>query len=83
VTEIAGTLSADFLKLVLLASIIASPAAWLVMNKWLQNYPYRIGINWAMFGFAIIGVVLVALFTISFQAIRAAVANPVKSLRTE
>jgi putative ABC transport system permease protein len=83
VAVIAGKLSVDFLKLVMLASVIASPMAWWVMNKWLQNYPYRISINWSMFGFAIIGVVLVALFTISFQAIKAAVANPVKSLRTE
>lgn len=83
VAVIAGKLSADFLKLVLLAAIIASPIAWMVMNKWLQNYPYRIEMNWWMFGFAVIAVVVVALLTISFQAIKAAIANPVKSLRTE
>lgn len=83
VAVIAGKLSADFLKLVMLASIISSPIAWMVMNKWLENYPYRITINWSMFGLATVSVVLVALFTISFQAIRAAVANPVKSLRSE
>lgn len=83
VAVIAGKLSADFLKLVMLASIIASPIAWWVMNKWLQNYPYRVEINWWMFGFAVIAVVLVALLTIGYQTIKAAVANPVKSLRTE
>ena len=83
VAVIAGKLSADFLKLVMLASIIASPMAWMVMNKWLQNYPYRIQIDWWMFGFAVIAVTLVALLTISFQSIKAAIANPVKSLRTE
>lgn len=67
----------------MLASIIASPIAWWVMNKWLQNYPYRVEINWWMFGFAVIAVVLVALLTIGYQTIKAAVANPVKSLRTE
>ncbi|GEO09220.1 ABC transporter permease [Segetibacter aerophilus] len=83
VTIIAGKLSTDFLKLVMLASIIASPIAWWVMNKWLQNYPYRVPINWWMFGFAVLAVVLVAFVTISYQAIKAAIANPVKSLRTE
>jgi putative ABC transport system permease protein len=83
VAVIAGKLSTDFLKLVMLASIIASPIALVVMNKWLQNYPYRIEVSWWMFGFSVIAVVLVALLTISYQAIKAAMANPVKSLRTE
>jgi putative ABC transport system permease protein len=83
VAVIVGKLSTDFLKLVMFASIIASPIALVVMNKWLQNYPYRIEISWWMFGFSVIAVVLVALLTISYQAIKAAMANPVKSLRTE
>jgi len=82
-TVIAGKLSTDFLKLVLLAAIIASPVAWWTMNMWLQNYPYRINVNLWMFGFAALLVVLIALITVSFQAIKAAIANPVKSLRTE
>jgi putative ABC transport system permease protein len=83
VAVIAGKLSGDFLKLVILAAIIASPLAWLVMNKWLQNYPYRINMSWWTFGFGAFVVLLIALITVSFQAIRAAIANPVKSLRTE
>ena len=80
---IAGRLLVDFLKLVMLASIMASPIAWIVMNKWLENYPYRIAITWWMFALAILAVILVALLTISYEAIKAAVANPVKSLRSE
>jgi len=83
VASIAGTLSNSFLKLVLIATVIAFPAAWWAINKWLQNYPYRIGVSIWIFVFAGLGVVLIALCTVSFQAIRAAVANPVKSLRTE
>jgi putative ABC transport system permease protein len=83
VANIAGTLSNSFLKLVLIATVIAFPAAWWAINKWLQNYPYRIGVSIWIFVFAGLGVVLIALCTVSFQAIRAAVANPVKSLRTE
>ena len=83
VASIAGKLSGDFLKLVMLAAIIASPLAWWVMNKWLQDYPYRINISWWMFGFTAIAVLLIALITVSFQAIKAAIANPVKSLRSE
>jgi len=83
VATIAGKLSGDFLKLVVLAAIIASPFAWWVMNMWLENYPYRVSISWWMFCFAAIIVLLIALITISFQSVKAAVANPVKSLRTE
>jgi len=63
--------------------IIAAPVAYLAANKWLQNFPYRIQISWWLFAFAGVLVMLIALFTISFQSIKAAVANPVKSLRTE
>jgi putative ABC transport system permease protein len=83
VTVIAGKLSGDFLKLVVLATIIASPIAWWTMNMWLQNYPYRINVSWWLFGLATLIVLLIALITVSFQAIKAAIANPVKSLRSE
>ena len=83
VNEIARLLSTDFLKLVLMAFIIATPIAWFFMNKWLQNYAYRIKIGWWIFIVAGVLAMLIALVTISFQAIKAAVANPVKSLRTE
>jgi putative ABC transport system permease protein len=83
VSGIAAMLSGDFLKLVLLACFIAIPAAYWIMNAWLQNYPYRINISWWMFALASLLVVFIALFTISFQSVKAALANPVKSLRTE
>jgi len=83
VQAIATKLSSDFLQLVIVAALIASPAAWWAMGKWLQNYPYRVAINGWIFFFAAITVLLIALFTVSFQSIKAAVANPVKSLRTE
>lgn len=76
-------LSKDFLKLVLIALIIATPLAWYSMNNWLQDYAYRIHINWWIFPLAGVAAMLVTLFTISFQAVRAALSNPVKSLRTE
>ena len=76
-------LSKDFLKLICIALVIAMPAAWIVANKWLHNYPYRITLSWGLFASAAILVILIAIVTVSFQAIKAAVANPVKSLRTE
>jgi putative ABC transport system permease protein len=81
--RVATILSKDFLKLVFISLIIAIPAAWMVGNKWLQNYPYRITLSWWLFAFAAILVIMIALITVSFQAIKAAIANPVKSLRTE
>lgn len=81
--SIVGLLSKDFLKLVLLALVIASPLAWYFMNKWLENFAYRITINWWVFVLAGLAAILIAFFTISFQAVKAANANPVKSLRTE
>lgn len=83
VTDITTLLSKDFLKLVLLANIIAGPAAWWAMHHWLQDFNYRIPIGWEVFAFAGLAALLIALLTISFQAIKAAVANPVKSLRSE
>ncbi len=76
-------LSKDFLKLVFIALIISIPAAWMAADKWLQNYPYRISLSWWLFASAGILVILIALLTVSFQAIKAAISNPVKSLRTE
>ena len=83
VLNIALLLSGNFLKLVFIAFIIASPLAWWTMNKWLQDFEYRISITWWMFAVAGMAALLIALITVSFQAIKAAVANPVKSLRTE
>ena len=81
--SVAVLLSKDFIKLVILSLLIASPVAWYFMNKWLQNYSYKINISIGIFlstGLLAIGI---ALITVSFQAIKAAIANPVKSLRTE
>jgi ABC-type antimicrobial peptide transport system permease subunit len=83
VTGITGLLSKDFLRLVVISALIAFPLAWWAMHDWLQNYAYRVTISWWVFIAAGMIVVLIALLTISFQSIRAAIANPVKSLRTE
>ncbi|MEO6720379.1 MAG: ABC transporter permease [Ferruginibacter sp.] len=83
VNTIVVTLSGDFLKLVIIAMVIAIPMAWFTADKWLQNYPYRITLNWGLFAAAGILVIMIALITVSFQSIKAALANPVKSLRTE
>jgi putative ABC transport system permease protein len=83
VQQIVTALSTDFIKLVAIALIIATPLAYIAANKWLQNYPYRIEMSWWLFASAGVLVILIALFTVSFQSIKAAVANPVKSLRTE
>jgi putative ABC transport system permease protein len=71
------------MRLVFIAIVVASPITWLIMNKWLQNYAYRIHISWWMFAMAGLFSILIALVTVSYQIIKAAVANPVKSLRTE
>ena len=83
VSGIVGLLSKDFLKLVLVAAVIASPLAWYFMHEWLQDFAYRINIGWWVFGVAGSIALLIALITVSFRAIKAAIANPVKSLRTE
>jgi putative ABC transport system permease protein len=83
VTGIASLLSKDFLKLVVTALVIATPVAWWAMHNWLQNFAYHINISWWIFLLAGFVSVFIALITVSFQAIRAALANPVKSLRTE
>jgi putative ABC transport system permease protein len=80
---IASLLSLDFLKLVFVSFLLAFPLAWYLMHQWLQDFAYRISINWTVFLVAGVAAILIALFTISFQAIRAALSNPVKNLRTE
>jgi putative ABC transport system permease protein len=81
--NVVSLLSKDFLKLVVIALLIASPLAWYLMNNWLQEYSYRISVQWWMFAAAGAASIFIALFTVSFQALKAAIANPVKSLRTE
>jgi putative ABC transport system permease protein len=83
VVGVTALLSKDFLKLVLLAAIVAFPIGWLLMNMWLEDFAYRVKISWWVFVLAGITALLIALITISFQAIKAAIANPIKSLRTE
>jgi putative ABC transport system permease protein len=76
-------LSGDFVKLVAIAFVIATPVAWWAMHQWLQAFVYKVTIAWWMFALAGLSAIIVALFTVSFQAIKAAVANPVKGLRSE
>ncbi|MEH6304607.1 FtsX-like permease family protein [Olivibacter sp. CPCC 100613] len=83
IAGIATMLSKDFVKLVILASVVASPIAWWVTNKWLDDFAYRVEVSWWLFVIAGIVSLFVALITISFQTIRAATANPVDSLRNE
>jgi putative ABC transport system permease protein len=83
VSGLVGLLSKDFLKLVGLALVIAVPLSWWAMQKWLQGFAYRVPLSWWMFALAGVLAIGIALVTVSFQAIRAAVANPVKTLRSE
>ncbi len=83
VGSVVTMLSKDFLKLVLIAVFFAFPLAWWAMNSWLQDFSYRINITWWVFVIAALLAILVALLTISFQAVKAATANPVKNLRNE
>jgi ABC-type antimicrobial peptide transport system permease subunit len=76
-------LSTDFVVLVFISCLIAVPLAFYSLQQWLQKYEYRTSISWWVFGVAIGGALLITLLTVSFQAIRAAIANPVKSLRSE
>jgi putative ABC transport system permease protein len=76
-------LSKDFVSLVLIACLIAGPVAWYFLNQWLQAYEYRTGISWWIFAVSATGALTITLLTVSFQAIKAALTNPVKSLRTE
>jgi putative ABC transport system permease protein len=83
VQRIVSILSKDFLILVVIALLISIPFTWMAANKWLQNYPYRIALSWSIFATGSILVILIAVATISFQAIKAAITNPAKSLRSE
>jgi putative ABC transport system permease protein len=83
VTRIATLLSGDFLKLVAISFVIAFPVGWYYMHNWLQDYEYRISISWGVFVFAGLIAAVIAIATVSFQAIKAALANPVRNLRTE
>ena len=83
VRGIVGLLSADFLKLVVVAFVISVPLSWYLMDKWLRNFAYRIDISWLIFLESGMAALLIAFLTISYQAIKAAVASPIKSLRTE
>ncbi len=83
VASLVQLLSKDFIKLIGLSILIATPIAWWVMNKWLQSFSYRVDISWWMFALAGVISILIALITVSFQSIRAALANPVRNLRTE
>jgi hypothetical protein len=80
---ISSMLSKDFVRLVLISFVIASPISWWAMNKWLQDYQFRITIGWWIFAAAAGLVILIALVTISFQTLKAAMSNPAKSLRAE
>jgi putative ABC transport system permease protein len=83
ISDITGMLSKDFLKLVLIASVIAFPVSWWAMYRWLQDFAYRVNIGWWIFFVSGMIVLFIVIFTVAFQAIKAAMANPVKSLRTE
>lgn len=83
ISTIVNLLSIDFLKLVLIAFVIGSPVAWFTMNKWLQDFAYHITLSSWLFAIAGLVAIVIAFGTISFQAIKAAIANPIKSLRTE
>ncbi len=83
VNHLVGLVMQDFFKLIVIAGIIASPIAWYFMNRWLENFEYKTAINWWIFVLAIAIVMIITLLTISYQALKAAMTNPVKSLRTE
>jgi putative ABC transport system permease protein len=83
VASISALLAKDFVRLVLVAFVIAAPVAWVVMNKWLLSYSYRVPIGWGIFAWSGLLAVSIAIATVSYQSIRAAIANPVKSLRAE
>ncbi|MBS1597366.1 MAG: ABC transporter permease [Bacteroidetes bacterium] len=83
VGDIARLLSKDFMRFVLLAILIAIPLSWWAMSYWLQDFAYRVAMSWWIFLMAGLAAVIIALLTVSFQAIKAAIANPVKSLKTE
>ena len=81
--SITNLLSKDFMKLVFISIIIASPIAYYLMEKWLQDFEYKVEISWWIFALSGVSAIVVALLTVSYQAIRAAIMDPVKSLKTE
>lgn len=83
VANIIGLLSKDFIKLVMIAIVVGSLLSWIAMTKWLEGFAYRIELGWWVFGVAGVAALLIALCTVSYQALKAATANPVKNLRTE
>jgi putative ABC transport system permease protein len=83
ISNLVALLSADFLKLIIISIVIASPLAWFIMNEWLNSFAYKISISWKIFLLTSFLAISIALLTISFQAIKAAMTNPVKNLRTE
>ncbi len=83
VAGITTLLSKDFLKLVMISFVLACPVAWWMMHKWLQDYPYHVNIQWTVFAIAALLSFLISVLTVSYQSIKAAIANPVRSLRTE
>jgi putative ABC transport system permease protein len=83
VLGIVTLLTSDFIKLVIISFVIASPLAWYFMNSWLEDFPYRIQIGWWMFASAGMAAIIIAFATVSLQAIKAALMNPVESLRAE
>jgi putative ABC transport system permease protein len=83
VSQVVTLFTKEFLRLVIIAFLIAAPISWYFMNQWLQGFAYKVTFSWWIFMAEGIVSVLIALLTVSFQAIKAAIANPVKSLRTE
>src|SRR5690606_29920714 len=83
VSGIVRLLSGNFIKPVLIAILLATPMAWYIMHKWLEDFAYRIELSWWIFALAGLLAVIIALLTVSFQSVKAALANPAKSLRSE
>jgi putative ABC transport system permease protein len=83
VPQITYKLSIDFLKLVCIAVVVSIPLAWYAMNKWLEDFSYRIEIGWGVFALAIFLAMIISIITVSYQSIKAAMVNPVESLRSE
>ena len=83
VTQIVSILSKDFIKLVAIAFVVATPLAWWALHKWLDDFAFRTEISWWVFVVSGLGMIVIALITLSVQTIRAAMANPVNSLRSE
>jgi putative ABC transport system permease protein len=83
ISGIVRLLAAEFMVLIIISILIAVPVGWYAMNKWLQDFAYRINVSWPIFAISAVTAILIAFITISFQSIKAAIANPVDSLRSE